>query len=174
MKKGLNFIEVDAECCRAQKGLHVVELGYDVLDDIHDQWGNTAAIAANPTTFDWEDIIDGLEERQDGRHERFGWGLYVGDKLCAAVAGYVCSPYDGSSITITNIQGSPDASHPLKGRVIAYALDIAETIAQEEGLDRVIVDRAIPETHDIYLDHGYRERIRSGRQIASYFIKDMS
>lgn len=102
--------------------------------------------AAQAVGWEWPAVI------KRRRANRFDLAIWHGEILCGLAYG----PADAAWVAIGFLQGSPDPTHPLRGRVIPIVLAVLEAQMLAAGADEARLLSPFPELVPLYEARGYR------------------
>lgn len=105
--------------------------------------------------WDWRSLARSETRR---RIEAAAWSSRT---LCGLMLGRITS----SHVEIVRVEGSPEAAHPLKGRIVDVAIACAEAMAAELGMDEVRIDSPDLALLSFYAARGYTIVVRRGYEI---------
>ncbi|WP_157212501.1 hypothetical protein [Herbaspirillum sp. CF444] len=110
-------------------------------------------------SFDW---FGSIKKTLDNSHpRRLEFAFWKNKILCGLVVGRISK--GGQWLSVTHIEGYPDASHPLKGKIIALALFAADvysvaTKSEARGFQpRVRLLDPVPQVIAAYQNLGYSD-----------------
>jgi hypothetical protein len=99
--------------------------------------------------WDWRDF----QREYINSPSRFEAALWNGDTLCGMAIGVLSRGREHLSVKL--LEGSPDASHPLKGRVRHCLLPLAEAYANSHLCQRVRLLDPLDPVIPLYAEMGY-------------------
>lgn len=105
----------------------------------------TWPLATRHVTWDWTGIV---KRRESGRIDVAIWSDH---RLCGLAYG----PMRGGALCLSRLEGDPDPSHPLKGRVVDIGIAILETQALLLGIPETRLESPDPGLVERYRGLGY-------------------
>lgn len=109
--------------------------------------------------WDWTGIV---KRRESGRIEVAIWS---DGRLCGLADG----PMRGGALCISRLEGAPDPTHPLKGRITDIAIAVLETQALIFGIPETRLESPDPALVARYRHYGYAWLAKTGD--ARYLVK---
>jgi hypothetical protein len=104
----------------------------------------------------WRPLVEGLKRTP----ARFSLSVWHGETLCGLAIG---RPSAGPTFcAVSNLEGAPDATHPLKGRVVVCVLTALEAYTIAIGRGEMRLTNPITDVVPIYETFGFRLVQQSG------------
>lgn len=130
------LLEADLEFRRAND---------QAIDYWEQNWLPNSQRAPPEGGWDWREIEKGIRHKTD----EFCIAIWHGS---AILSGLCVLSIRGNSVCVEAVEGNPDENHPLKGKVVTIAIDIAERLADSLSRKEVWLVEPAEGLLDLYVN----------------------